>query len=75
MKIRTRHNPQRQWARTTTGTRGAVLPLNYSQTNPRGCPGSYAKVRSVDGVGVCPFCNQDKKVRKDGTLKAHVRPR
>lgn len=47
---------------------------NYTQPNPRGCPGSYARVKSVGGIGVCPFCNTDRKMRADGTLKAHARP-
>lgn len=43
-------------------------------SNPRGCPGSMAMVRSDDrGYGVCPFCNQDKKVRKDGRIVNHAR--
>lgn len=53
----------------TTGAGG-----NYSQPNPRGCPGSHARVNNVGGYGVCPWCNTDRKVRKDGTLKAHTRP-
>lgn len=48
---------------------------NYKQTNPRGCPGSYARVNNVGGYGVCPFCNTDRKISKNGTLKAHPRPR
>jgi hypothetical protein len=27
-----------------------------------------------NGRGVCPFCNADKKIRKDGRLVNHARP-
>jgi hypothetical protein len=48
---------------------------NYRKPNPRGCPGSYARVRGTPGeLGVCPFCNNDFRISKNGTLRAHVRP-
>lgn len=44
--------------------------------NTRGCPGSYSTARPDDnGYGVCPFCNQDFKLTKTGTVRAHPRPR
>jgi hypothetical protein len=58
-------------AHLTTG--GAMF---RKPPNPRGCPGSFARVGGRTGeYGVCPFCNADKKIRKDGTLMAHARPK
>jgi hypothetical protein len=46
-----------------------------SPINPRGCPGSMARVHNDgNGRGVCPFCMQDKRIRKDGRLANHARP-
>jgi hypothetical protein len=65
MRLTRRHNP-----------RGGVMPIRTGSTpNPRGCPGSMAMVRDDgNGRGVCPFCNADKKIRKDGRLVNHARP-
>lgn len=41
------------------------------------CPGSDAHVRADEiGWGVCPYCNQDKRVNPvSGTLRAHAKPK
>lgn len=47
---------------------------HYNSINPRGCPGSHARVRKDEhGRGVCPFCGNDFRVRNDGKISAHVR--
>ena len=44
------------------------------RVNPRGCPGSLSTVPTDSkGYGVCPFCNNDYKVRADGRIKLHAR--
>jgi len=55
-------------------------PIYYQPVNRRGCPGSYAEVKTDEsGRGICPFCHKDytTKHRGEGTgvLRAHRRPR
>ena len=54
----------------------AILRTGHTNRRPndRGCPGVGQRVRVVNGRAVCPWCNGEFKVRKDGTVKAHARP-
>lgn len=47
---------------------------HYNDVNPRGCPGSYAKVPAgMTGKVTCPFCLGEWPINANGTVRAHKR--